>query len=208
VEGAWYALEQSGRLLHDAIDLYDRGRYGTAAGIALLGREELGKGRLLLQLCGEATRRTVTEAEVADACEDHVLKQKAAQLAVSISAARDSRLAQLLGLAWSREDTPEVREARKEVENVIQAKVRRTPSNRHDQRMKALYVDLTQDGRWSRPANFPREEAELVILEAMNDYSGLTGNLRAQYGEDPTVFELLRQWPGRPELPPVKWPAS
>ena len=48
LEGAWYAFEQSGRLLNDAVTLFDGGSHSTAAGIALLGREELGKGRILL----------------------------------------------------------------------------------------------------------------------------------------------------------------
>jgi hypothetical protein len=48
-EGSWLALEQAGRLLRSASILWDSGDPSTAVAIAMLGREELGRSRLLRQ---------------------------------------------------------------------------------------------------------------------------------------------------------------
>jgi hypothetical protein len=72
LEGFWYALEQCGRLLHDAIDLYELGRFGTAAGLAMLAREEMGKARILFKLSGEVeVGRALSQREL-----DEVRKRK------------------------------------------------------------------------------------------------------------------------------------
>jgi len=42
-EGAVYALQHSGTLLRDAVNLYEQGAYPSAIVLALFGREELGK---------------------------------------------------------------------------------------------------------------------------------------------------------------------
>src|SRR5439155_9354315 len=113
------------------------------------------KARLLFQLSHEAVNgRSVTVDDITDICEDHIAKQTAAQIAVSISAGRDSRLVEVMARA-SREAA-----AREELERVIRAKARRTPTDRHEERMKALYVDIKEDGSgWSRPCDYSREDA-------------------------------------------------
>src|SRR5882724_12865475 len=94
VRGAWYAFEQCGRLLHDAMSLYDSGSYSTAVGLAMLAREELGKGRILLDLWRNGQQVTIDQ--VTTKLEDHLVKQQSAQLSVSISVPRDSRLGQIM----------------------------------------------------------------------------------------------------------------
>src|SRR2546422_11027789 len=47
LRGAWYSLEQCGRLLSDAILLYREKSYSSAVALAMIGREELGKHRML-----------------------------------------------------------------------------------------------------------------------------------------------------------------
>ncbi len=51
LEGARYSLEQCGRLLSDATALYRAGSGATAVGLAMLGRDGLGKHRSLLEQC-------------------------------------------------------------------------------------------------------------------------------------------------------------
>jgi hypothetical protein len=46
LKGAWYPLEQCGRLLSDAVALYRQKSYSTAVALAMIGREELGKYRM------------------------------------------------------------------------------------------------------------------------------------------------------------------
>jgi AbiV family abortive infection protein len=96
LEGAWYALEQCGRLLHDAIDLYERDRFGTAVGLAILAREELGKARILIQLSGEVEAgKGLSLRELSSALADHLEKQEHAQISVVLSAGCGTRLQEL-----------------------------------------------------------------------------------------------------------------
>ena len=49
LRGAWYSLEQCGRLLSDAVVLYLAKSYSSSVALAMIGREELGKHRMLLE---------------------------------------------------------------------------------------------------------------------------------------------------------------
>jgi AbiV family abortive infection protein len=81
--GAWRAAEQAGYLFRDAAVLFDEGSYSSATALALLGREELGKYAILRDLWRRAAAgATISRSEVRDACEDHVDKQKRAQLSL------------------------------------------------------------------------------------------------------------------------------
>jgi hypothetical protein len=71
--GALYALEQCGLLLTDAVALLEQRRYPTAASIALLAHEELGRHKILLDCWRQsAGGRPLTQGEVNKACDDHV----------------------------------------------------------------------------------------------------------------------------------------
>src|SRR6266566_893285 len=50
LEGMWFSLEQCGRLLRDAVNLFEGGSDPTAVGLAMLAREEMGKARILRDL--------------------------------------------------------------------------------------------------------------------------------------------------------------
>ena len=52
LEGAYYALEQCGLLLRDAVQLYNGSSYATAVVLAAFAREELGREKILLALQG------------------------------------------------------------------------------------------------------------------------------------------------------------
>ena len=58
LQGSLYALEQCGLRLTDAVALLEQRRYSTAAGIALLAREELGRHKILLGLWRESVAGT------------------------------------------------------------------------------------------------------------------------------------------------------
>src|SRR5215471_8995026 len=53
IHGAWYALEQCGLLLNDAWILLQHARHATAASIAMIAREELGRYEMLLDFWRE-----------------------------------------------------------------------------------------------------------------------------------------------------------
>lgn len=92
LEGALYALEQCGILLHDAITLYHDGAYPSAIVLAAFAREELGRFRILLDLRKEVLggQRKLTTKDIQKECEDHVRKQEWGQLSTTIISLNDS----------------------------------------------------------------------------------------------------------------------
>src|SRR2546425_12912752 len=86
LHGAWYALCQSAYLLEDAVLLFGGGRSSTAAGLALLSREELGKFYLLLGLRKDTIEsgKLPSVGSVKRSNSDHVTKQRWGQTAVVI----------------------------------------------------------------------------------------------------------------------------
>jgi AbiV family abortive infection protein len=80
LRGAWYALEQGGLLLRDAVALYELGRHSTAMSIALVAQEELGKFQILLELRASTLKgQSLTGKEVRKECKDHHKKQRDGQ---------------------------------------------------------------------------------------------------------------------------------
>jgi AbiV family abortive infection protein len=207
LEGFWYALERCGQLLHDAIDLYDLGRFGTAAGLAMLAREEMGKAKILLKIANEVDGgRELSPRELADALEDHLVKQRHAQLSVVLSGALGTQLAMLMRKSMDPSD-PYSQAAFEELNQLVKQKVRRTPDDRHSVRQRGMYVDPDDTGTvWNRPAHFTKEEALNHITHTMNDYSVLLNNLE-HAGQYEKVRALLKDWPDHSELPERRWPS-
>ena len=54
LEGAMYAMEQAGHLLHDAVGLYERGRYSSAVVLSVYAREEMGRAEIFQVYVGPA----------------------------------------------------------------------------------------------------------------------------------------------------------
>ena len=206
LEGFWYALEQCGRLLHDAIGLYELGRFGTAAGLAMLAREEMGKARILFKLSGEVEAgRALSQRELAETLEDHLEKQTHGQLSVVLSGAQGTQLDKLIRATMD-PSHPDFEAATAELDEVRKRKMRRIPDERHSLRQRAMYVDPTETGEgWNRPAGFTKDESRDQLFQAMNDYSTMFQNLK--YAERyEKLRERLSDWPARPELPERRWP--
>jgi AbiV len=85
LHGAWYALEQCGLLLRHAVVLYEDGGYSTAASLALLAHEELGKFKIPIDWWRAAlSGQSPTVDKVWSAVEIHEQKQRKGQGGVSI----------------------------------------------------------------------------------------------------------------------------
>src|SRR5258708_39176736 len=98
LKGTFYALEQCGLLLRDANILYRNGSYASTIVLAAFAREELGRYRILLDLWRRARdgKDTFTADDVRKACDDHVTKQKAGMLSLTMRADRESGLGKML----------------------------------------------------------------------------------------------------------------
>jgi AbiV family abortive infection protein len=203
LEGAAYALEQCGLLLRDANVLYRNGSYASAVALALFAQEELGRWKMLRDLRRKVLDgERLTIKEIQDHCGDHVRKQRAGMMSTTMRADSDSGLGKLLMTPFSSKGW---RKARELIEKLTRLKEKRVPSDRHDQRMSALYVDAVALDRWNRPINkISATEAFDYLQDAANDYSLQRDryiNPQIYKPDDPDFYSALEQWAGRPTLP-------
>ena len=213
LEGSWYALEQAGRLLHAAVGVYDRCDSGTALALAMFGREEVGRSRILRTLADEvATGSTFNTAEVIKRCEDHVMKQREGATGTTLRVAPPSQLAKSLqARVSSAPRSPEWKAARDMISAAVARKAKRDPQDRHDMREKSLYVDLDSNSiSWSRPCTIDATVAREHIEDAVGDYAIECDALRddviannfpamakARAGMKPAPVLLVAIWPSK-----------
>jgi AbiV family abortive infection protein len=206
LRGGWYSLEQAGRLMNEAAALFEAGSHSTAAGLALLSREELAKSRKLFALWMRAFRgEPITRDQVIEDLDiGHIEKQRhgASTFSIPVDAAT------LEVLKRERAVTPEEYD---EVSRKLNARFERlmktAPSTRHQQRLRAFYVDPATDGDiWLRPSELAISEAARILVDAGNDYwqhrhpgmPGRTSDIAA-------LNAALAAWQDKPELPPAEF---
>jgi AbiV family abortive infection protein len=206
LHGAVYSLQQCGILLGDAKLLYENRSYATALALAAFAREELGRWGMLLELSKRVLGgESLTVEGIKAACDDHVRKQEAGMMSLTLRADSGSGVGKLL---QSRMSAPlaskERQDADKQIDKIDQLKTKRTPDDRHRLRMKALYVDILSAEQWNRPAQVISQTAAYEFLvDAMNDY-GLQRSqrfLELLKDDDSELHDALVQWSERPELP-------
>ena len=202
LKGAAYALEQCGLLLRDATVLYRNGSYASARALALFAQEALGQWKILRNLRTQVLGGdNLTIEVIKDACRDHVEKQRAGVLSITIRANTNTALGKLIHATTGA--------ARTQLEKLTSRRAKRIPSERHEQRMSALYVDAVPGG-WKRPTKeITQAFAFDYLQDAANDY-------RAQYDrytdlethkpDDPEFYSALEQWTDRSTLPPPESP--
>jgi AbiV family abortive infection protein len=172
-EGSWFALEQAGRLLRQAAALFDGGDHATALALAMFGREELGRSRLLRRCALEVEKgKRLTAENIRDRCDDHVQKQTASSSNVTLQIDGTSSLADAVRRSRKhRPGTDAWKKARALIDMAVDSIRRRQPQDRHNSRMRALYVDLSEDGTaWNRPSDLDRTQACREISDACGDY--------------------------------------
>jgi AbiV family abortive infection protein len=206
LRGGWYALEQAGRLMKDAEVLFEAGSHSTAAGLALLSREELAKSRRLFALWMRTARgqQVTREQMIEDIDMDHVAKQRhgASSFTLSIDAATRAILDR------GRDAAPaEFDDARRRLDARFDRLMKKAPNTRHQQRLRAFYVDPANDeNAWLRPSDLTRSEAQDILIDAGKDYwqhrrpgmPGRTSDIAA-------LDAALAAWQDKPELPPAEW---
>ena len=174
LQGSWYALEQAGRLLRASVVVFNADDSATALALAMFGREELGRSRILRDIAAEvAAGRSFSPKEVANRCDDHVRKQRAGLLSTTLRVNPPSALADALRTTVS--SSPRADQwtsSRNIIKAASAAKMKRDPHVRHGKRENALYVDLDHSGTsWSRPCSIPASAAREEIEDAVGDYA-------------------------------------
>ena len=206
LRGGWFALEQAARLVNDARMLFEGGSHSTAAGLALLSREELAKSRKLFALWMRANRgEQVTRDDVMRNIEvSHVEKQRHGASMFSIRVDKST----LEALTRGREGGPEkYQEARQRVDATLQRVMKRAPDSRHRLRLRAFYVDAAQDDdTWLRPGDISAAEAEDVLVDAGNDYwQHRNPGMPAPSSDIDALNAALAAWMDKPPLPPAEF---
>lgn len=215
LEGAVYALEQCGLLLRDGTMLHRNGSHANAVALAAFAREELGRWKILLNLRSEVLGgKSLTLKEIKARCDDHVTKQKAGMLSLTMRPPMDSGVGRLMQARMQfPPGSKEWKEADAQLEKINNEKRKRIPDERHRQRMSALYVEPLSGGSWNQPARrITQEFSQEFVCDAVNDYAVqyhqdyITGDDPILKQLDPDLFNALEQWPDRPELPRPDWP--
>jgi AbiV family abortive infection protein len=200
LHGAFYALEQGGRLLHDAVSLWNQQRYSSAVVLAVFAREEIGRFKILLQERDEALKSGPRGIEeVRKLVNDHKEKLRTAPAGISLHF--DASAPGLEGL-HAHPQSPEFQKAHALLDERMRQKAERQPKTTHLTRMSALYVDIDEGTKtWKRPGEITPGAAGLLLQEIANDYSHRYSYLANpnDYYREP--FEAFLAWDARPTLP-------
>jgi AbiV family abortive infection protein len=204
LHGAFYAFEQAGRLLHDAVSLWNQQRYSSAVVLCVFAREEIGRFKILLQERVEALNSGPRNVEaVRKLCNDHKEKLRTAPAGMTLYF--NASAPGLEGL-HADPQSPEFKKAHALLDQRMQQKAQAQPKSTHAARMTALYVDVDDVTKaWNRPADVTAGMAGLLMQEVANDYAH-----RFSYLANPNDYfrepvQAFLAWDDRPSLPEPVW---
>lgn len=212
LKGCLYALQQSGCLLEQAACLFEKKYYSGCVVLSSFAREELGRSRILEALLKKSLGApgSITTQNIARLCANHIEKQLHSQLTIAMHGSKGSQISELMQtMMKSHPNSPEYKTADKKLAEIRDKIKHRNPTERHQKRMLALYVDLDDAGQeWNLPCRTSRELAHEYIIDAINDYSSghhriVNKNVKAQ---DPSLFKILDSWKQWPEFWKPMWP--
>ena len=212
LKGAWYAIEQAGCLLQHAEILHRARAYSTAAALALIAREELGKYLILRDYWRNTARGGAppTVKTIRAVCDDHIEKQRRATLSITFTAEPPSALDRILRERFKlHPQSPGYKMLDKTLGFLLAKTKKRLPEDRHSARIRALYVDPTSSGAdWHRPGQLSAAEATRHLTDATNDYAVQRNRLCPELlaDLDPEFAAALGLWPERPDLTEPVWP--
>lgn len=132
------------------------------------------------------------------------MKQEWGQFSVVQRFLVNSSLGKLLKVKHhARPQSKEYQDAKKELDEVSTRQKRRTPQDRHNERIRAFYVEPL-DTDWNKPWEKDKEVAQPFIENALNDY-GMQRNsvwvLEVLKGDDLELAQAVEVWKDRPALP-------
>ena len=203
MHGAMYAMEQAGHLLDDALAMYKSGRYASTVVLGVFAREEIGRSLILLGMRKDVlgSGSVVSIDAVAKACDHHIAKLNRGSGGITLELGPEHS-AGLEGL-FAHPQSEEYKKAHSVIDELANRKARRDPSDTHQWRLRALYVEPTDTG-WNRPCETTKEDARRLLRDVANHYGVRYGNLFV----DEALAEALSGWKECPRLPePILVPA-
>jgi hypothetical protein len=94
--------------------------------------------------------------------------------------------------------------ADKELKKIDEIQRSRAPRDRHQQRIRGMYVDPDETGRgWNRPRDVGQKAAYEFLTNATNDYANRLQMVDTELlkGSDDQLLQELTDWTDRPALP-------
>jgi AbiV family abortive infection protein len=183
--------------------------------LAAFAREELGRSQILLGLWRrERAGEPVTVEQIDAACGEHIDKQRAGMLSMTMRADRQTGLGKILTDRMT--NTPQSqqwKDADADLKQIDKKRAKSTPGERHNKRMAALYVEPTSSSDWSRPADMSAQTAHDFLQDAVNDYGGrysngyITSENSILKDIDADLYAALEQLEDRPQLPVAEHPS-
>lgn len=178
--GAYFAMEQAGRLLEDSCLLYQHRRLPSSVVLAVFSLEESGKAQMLLEWAiKSATEGPIGAKVVKGSVSDHQAKLRSGRDPASILASVGK---------WGNAD--EWAELERQLAEKHRIALRDAPKRDHVGRLRALFVDF-EDNRWRRPAEITVSDAFLKAMSAAIQYGN--GRQRFIKPADPSVAEALER---------------
>jgi len=225
-QGVWYALENCGSLLVDAVERFNNGRLSTALALSLVAAEEFGKSRGLLSLWdlkAEKSRGVITAEEVREIVrpkkKSHEKKQALALVGITSGLAIGTEIGDIMvELSKFLVDLRENKIRRGEPAESLLDDLLMHPlvpslvSAMAKARERVLYVDLRADGTgWERPFDafgpLMKELVSMVLSQVYGNYTSVCLNLKPEnlrlhsLNSRPNLANALESWSVRPELP-------
>jgi AbiV family abortive infection protein len=195
-EGALIALGHSAQLLEDAALLYSGARAASSFVLAVSAREEVGRCNLLWKQADKmAAGETVAPRVLAKRLDDHVAKLRAGPSVAPIPMPPKAMAAWKAAIEANDGATSLaiMTEARK----LVKQKLRREPSDLHQRRLDAQYVNPLPDGAWSTPSDIGRNEARVLIHTVL---AGIANALIRALGDVSVAKTLARTGRTLPDM--------
>jgi hypothetical protein len=152
----------------------------------------------------------VTRERVNSSCDDHVEKQRRAQLSLTYRFQGSEQAAEILrARTRSPIGSDEWRIADEKVRLLDERRLKRQPSDRHAKRMSAFYVDLADGDNWSRPCELDPPDCAGEVVDALNDYTGARERIEqaAPLHADQDLATAIAALAHPPTFPPTPWPS-
>lgn len=185
-EGALRALEHAFRLADDAFLLLERQRWSSAVVLAVFAREELGRYLILAQHARQAAGGgRITVRMIRKSYEDHEAKLRRGFTATTIRLSPEDSAA--LTAAMNNPALEDSRRLRNRLDQAHEAKGRRQHHDAHELRLRALYVELSPDGKLILPSSVTQKDARIAV----RDVAGDCANTAARFWNDADLQTLI-----------------
>jgi AbiV family abortive infection protein len=169
--GICCALSHSAYLIEDATIMYLADRIPSSFHLAVMAREELGRANLLWKRSAAMGEADTIEADlVIRELKDHKTKLDAGQSTTYVTLPPEMIAAWTAAL--EKNDKPALDLIHQKRKQIVAQVRKHDPGRLHSCRLKAQYVQLNQDGTWSKPSETERKEAHALILTVASEISG------------------------------------